>query len=94
MRRDPIAPEPRPSGKQPKPTPRWKVNWPALAVIAVIVAVLALISPIAGLVGFLLICLGLVAGNAGTGQWIPGSIGDDTNAAIPRRSSRRPPGDY
>jgi hypothetical protein len=70
--------------------PHWKINWVALAVIAGIIVVLALISPVAGLVGALLIALLLVAGNAGTGQWIEGSIGDDTNAAMPKRDNRPP----
>jgi MFS superfamily sulfate permease-like transporter len=72
--------------------PRWKVNWPALAVLIVIVVVLTLISGVAGLIAALLIALFLVVGNTGTGRWIHGGIGDDTKAANPKRDTR--PRDY
>ena len=72
--------------------PKTKVNWPLVAVIAAIVVGLAFISVVLAVVAGLVILLLLTVGLAGPHGWIPGSIGDDTKAAIPKR--RRGPRDY
>jgi hypothetical protein len=69
-----------------------KVNWAAIGVIAVVVIVVALISWKAALVVGLLIAMILIVNNSGTGNWVHGSIGDDTKAAFPKRDRR--PRDY
>jgi hypothetical protein len=69
-----------------------KVNWVALAVIAVVLIVLALISWVAALIGGLLIAMILVVNQSGTGNWVQGGIGDDAKAAQPKRDRR--PRDY
>jgi hypothetical protein len=72
--------------------PKTKVNWPLVAVMAAIVVGLALISIVLAVVAGLVILLLLTVGLAGPRGWIPGSIGDDTKAAIPKR--RKGPRDY
>lgn len=92
-----IVPQPPEEYPPPAKTPEVKyggvkVNWPAILVIVVVLVVVALLSWVAALTLGLLIVLLLVVNNSGTGRWITGGIGDDTNAAIPERRKR--PRDY
>ena len=65
-----------------------KINWIALGVISLVVIAISLISWMAGLTVAVLIALGLVMNNIGTGRLVHGSIGDDMNAAYPKRDRR------
>jgi hypothetical protein len=77
----------------PPPTyGRVRVNWLMLILILAVLVVLAITSnPILIGVGLIVLLL-VIVNKTGTGNWIPGGIGDDTNAAIPER--RDGPPDY
>jgi hypothetical protein len=81
------------SGKTPEiEYGRTRINWVALAAMVALVIGLWFISWSAALVGALVIALLVVVNQTGTGNWIHGSIGNDTQAARPPRRNR--PDDY